>query len=60
MVFELALIKNKIIGWRLTLGNDHFLIWRDQASMPGIRSGNAFIPGIGEVIKYEVIYSSAL
>ena len=60
MIFELATSQNKIIGWRLTLGNQKFLIWRDQEGMPGIRSGDAFVPGIEETIKYEIIYTSAL
>ena len=60
MVFEIATSKGKIIGWRLTLGTDCYLIWKDQTSMPGIRVGKAFIPNIGETIKYKSIYVSAL
>ena len=60
MVFEIAISKDKIIGWRLTLGIDCFLIWRDQTAMPGIRAGKAFIPNIGETIEYKSIYVSAL
>lgn len=60
MIFELALSETKIIGWRLTVGNEMFLIWKNQEAMPGIRKGDTFVPGIGETIKYEIIYTSAL
>jgi hypothetical protein len=60
MVLEMAKINGNFIGFRLTIINKIYLIWRDQESMPGIRIGDSFIPGINENVTYDVVYSTKL
>lgn len=56
MILELVRNNSKIIGWRLTVGDKRYLIWKDQEFMPGIRIGDRFLPSPGETIVYESIY----
>lgn len=49
----------KVIGWRLNVGTDTLLVFVDQEGMPGFRQGNAFVPGYGDRIEYEPVFSSA-
>lgn len=47
---------NKLIGWRIGVGNSGVLIWADQSDrrgMPGICPGEKFFYGINQSIKYE-------
>jgi hypothetical protein len=58
MIVETAIVMGNLIGWRITLSTGTYLIWRDQKGMAGIRAGDHFIPGLGETIEYNVVYSS--
>ena len=60
MVVEMAKSNGKFIGFRITVGAFKYLVWRDQQNMEGIRSGESFVPGIGETIEYEIVYASVL
>lgn len=58
MILELATVDDRTIGWRITIGSQRFLIFKDQAGMPGVRIGDAFVPGLLQTIEYRVVYDS--
>lgn len=50
---ESAYMAGNHIGWRLTVGGDSMLVWKDQDILRGFRVGERFVPGMGEVIEYR-------
>lgn len=43
-----------LIGWRLSSKGSTFLVWNDP-KFSGFRVGDAFVPGVDETIRYEVV-----